>query len=124
MLDFAPSPQTHRFAFGKHDKVTIGDIAYRPVDVSENGYVLVRLDGEGVAESFSRTEIARLVDLGRVQHEREALLPESARARLEGPNDLLSMLSATQHQRARGKEGVVLAFLQLCLLYTSPSPRD
>lgn len=113
MLDFAPSPQTHRFAFGKHDKVTIGDIAYRPVDVSENGYVFVRLDGEGVAESFSRAQIARLVDFGRVQHEREALLPESARARLEDPNELLSMLSSTQHQRAKGKEGVVLAFLQL-----------
>ncbi|MEP2983715.1 MAG: transposase [Sulfitobacter sp.] len=113
MLDFAPSPQTTRFAFGQHDKVTIGDIAYRPVDVSDAGYVFVRLDGEGVAESFSRAEIARLVDLGRVQHEREALLPDKARARLEAPSELLSMLPAAEHLRARGREGVVLAFLEL-----------
>jgi putative transposase len=113
MLDFAPSPQTARFAFGTHDKVTIGDIAYRPVDVSDAGYVFVRLDGEGVAEPFSRAEIARLVDLGHVHHEREALLPENARARLEHTSELLSTLPATQHQRAKGKEGVVLAFLQL-----------
>ncbi|SFR18868.1 Mu transposase C-terminal domain-containing protein [Poseidonocella sedimentorum] len=113
MLDFAPSPQTPRFAFETHDKVTIGDIAYRPVDASEAGYVFVRLDGEGVAESFSRAEIARLVQLGRVRHEREALLPEHARARLKAPSELLSMLPAQQHLRARAKEGAVLAFLQL-----------
>ncbi|SFA84436.1 putative transposase [Poseidonocella pacifica] len=113
MLDFAPSPKISRLAFEEHDKVTIGDIAYRPVDVSENGYVFVRLDGKGMAESFSRAEIVRLVDVGRVRHEREALLPENARARLEAPSELLSMLPANQHRRARGKEGVVLAFLQL-----------
>ena len=113
MLDFAPSPQTTRFAFGQHDKVTIGDIAYRPVDVSDAGYVFVRLDGEGVAESFSRAEIARLVDLGRVHHEREALLPENAKARLEAPKELLSMMPAAEHLRARGREGVVLAFFEL-----------
>lgn len=113
MLDLAPSPRTPRFAFEKHDKVTIGDIAYRPVDVTDAGYVLVRLDGHGVAESYTRSEFSRLVDLGRVQHERDALLPESARTRLEAPSELLSMLPAEQHRRARGREGAVLEFLQL-----------
>ncbi len=77
MLDFAPSPQTPRFTFDKHDKVTIGSIAYRPVDMTDAGYVFVRLDGQGVAESFSRAEISRLVDLGRVVHEREACYPRA-----------------------------------------------
>lgn len=113
MLDFAPSPQLPRFAFEPHDKVTIGGIAYRAVDVTDAGYVFVRLDGQGVAESFSRAEISRLVDLGQVVHEREALLPEAARARLTAPSDLLSTLPAEQHRRARGKEGAVLAFLQM-----------
>ncbi|MDF1857271.1 hypothetical protein [Pseudooceanicola sp.] len=58
-------------------------------------------------------ELARLVDLGRVQHEREALLPANAKTRLEQPSELLSLLPAAQHQRARGKEGVVRAFLEL-----------
>lgn len=113
MLDFAPSAQIPRFAFEKHDKVTIGGIAYRPIDVTTTGYVLVRLDGQGVAESFSRAEMSRMVDVGHVKHEREALLPESAKTRLEAPSELLSMLPAVQHQRARGREGAVLAFLQL-----------
>ncbi|MCA1775051.1 MAG: Mu transposase C-terminal domain-containing protein [Loktanella sp.] len=113
MLDFAPSPQTPRFAFEKHDKVTFGGIAYRPSDVTEAGYVFVRLDGLGTAQSFTRAQMSRLVDLGQVVHERDALLPENARARLEAPSELLSMLPAAQHRRARGREGVVLAFFQL-----------
>lgn len=113
MLDFAPSPQIPRFAFELHDKVTIGDVEYRLIDTSGDGYVFVRLDGQGVAESFSRAEISRLVDLGRVVHERGALLPEAARARLTAPSDLLSTFPAEQHRRARGREGVVMAFLQM-----------
>ncbi|SDY37313.1 DDE-type integrase/transposase/recombinase [Citreimonas salinaria] len=113
MLDFAPSPQIPRYAFGPHDKVTIGDIAYHAVDEIDAGYVFVRLDGKGMAENFSRAEISRLIDLGRVVHEREALLPEAARARLSAPSDLLSTLPAAQHLRARGREGAVLAFLQM-----------
>lgn len=102
MLDFVPSPQTPRFALDKHDKVTIGGAAYRPVDVTDAGYLLVRLDGHGVAESFTRSEFSRLVDLGRVQHERDALLPESARTRLEAPAELLSSCprSSTGEQEA------------------------
>ena len=111
MLDFAPSPDLPKFAFAKGDKVTIGGIAYRPVDATDAGYVFVRLDGQGVAESFSRSEIARLVDLGRVEHKRGALLPENARAKLELPSDLLSRLPKRTHRIARGKEAVVLVFL-------------
>ena len=70
MLDFAPSPDLPNFAFASGDKVTIGGIAYQPVDKTDAGYVFVRLDGQGVAESFSRNEIARLAALGRIQHER------------------------------------------------------
>ncbi|MGR3499589.1 MAG: hypothetical protein ACU0E9_11920 [Limimaricola soesokkakensis] len=113
MMMVTPSPQVGRFAFKQHDKVTIGGIAYRPIDFTEAGYVFVRLDGQGVAESFSRGEISRLVSLGRLKHERDALLPENARARLEAPTELLSMMPAEQHRRARRKEAAVLAFLAL-----------
>jgi len=113
MLDFQPSSKTPKFAFGKDDKVTIDDIEYRPIDVTDTGYVFVRLDGEGVAESFSRTEIARLVGLGLIKHEPNALLPEKARQRLELPAQLLSALSPEQHRRAKGKEAVVQSFLDM-----------
>ncbi|MGX9856384.1 Mu transposase C-terminal domain-containing protein [Limimaricola variabilis] len=113
MLDFAPSPQVGRYAFEPHDKVTISGIAYRSIDVTEAGYIFVRLDGQGVAESFSRAEMSRLVACGQVAHERGALLPEGAKARLEAPSELLSMMSAGQHRRARRKEAAVLAFLEI-----------
>ena len=113
MLDFVASADAPRFAFTKGDKVTIGGIAHRPVDTTDAGYVFVRIDGEGVAESFSRSEIARLADLGRIKHERGVLLPEGAKARLELPGDLLSQLSEAMHRVARGKEAVVLAFLAM-----------
>ena len=113
MLDFAPSPQVHRFAFEPHDKVTIRGIAFRLIDTTDTGYVFVRLDGQGLAESFGRAEMSRLVDLGEVRHERGALLPESARARLIAPRELLSTIPDAQHRRARRKEAAVSAFLEL-----------
>lgn len=113
MLDFAPSPQTQRFAFDRGDKVTIGEMPYRLIDETDTGYVFVRLDGEGVAESFTRSEIGRLVSLGHICHERGALLPEGAKARLEEPSKLLSMLPMSMHQRAMEREAVVLSFQEM-----------
>lgn len=113
MLDFAPSADAPRFAFSMGDRVTISGIEYRPFDTSGTGYVFVRINGSGVAESFSRSELARLADLGRLKHERGALLPEHAKARLELPTDLLSQLPEAMHRVARGKEAVVSAFLAL-----------
>lgn len=113
MLDIAPSPQTPRYAFDTYDKVTIDDIAYRPCDITDNGYVLVRVDGGGKAVHFTRAEMSRLVDTGSVKHERDAFLPETAKARLEAPSQMLSMLPDKQHRTAKGKENVVRAFLEL-----------
>jgi len=113
MLDFSPSPQTPNYAFGKYDKVTISDVAYRIIDATDAGYVFVRLDGNGVAVRFIRSEMARMVSLGQVRHERDALLPESAKARLALPEQILSAHTPSKHGVARGKEAVVRAFLDL-----------
>lgn len=112
MLDFTPSPQIQRYAFEPHDKVTIGGIEFRLTDSTDTGYVFVRLDGQGIAESFGRAEMSRLVDLGEVRHERGALLPEHARAKLELPSELLSTMPDDQHRRVRRKEAAVRAFLE------------
>lgn len=113
MLTLAPSPKGTRLAFDKDDRVIVDRIAYRPIDVTEKGYVFVRLDGTGVAEEFSRAEMTRMVDLGRVQHDRGALCPAGTKARLEAPAEILALLPADQHRRAKRREAVVLAFLQL-----------
>ena len=113
MLDFSPSPQTPNYAFGKYDTVTIADVAYRIIDATDAGYVFRRLDEGGVAISYTRSEMARMVSLGQVSHERNALLPESARARLALPEQMLSSLPPSKHAAARGREAVVRAFLEL-----------
>jgi putative transposase len=113
MLDFAPSVVTPSFAFGPHDKVTINGIAYRLIDRREDGYVFVRLDALGVAESFSRSEMSHLVTLGHVKQERDALLPANAKERLALPSELLSLLPAEQHRRAKLREAAVIAFLEM-----------
>ena len=113
MLDFAPSDLTPRYAFDRGDKVTIGGIAFRPIDETDKGYVFIRLDGEGVAQSYSRSEIARLVSVGHLSHERGALLPEGARARLEVPSEMLSMLPVSMHRRAIEREAVVVSFQEM-----------
>lgn len=66
MLDLMLCECTPRFALNKHDAVLVHGVRYQPVDETDKGYVLVRADGQGVAESYSRTEMARLVELGQV----------------------------------------------------------
>lgn len=113
MLDFSPSPQTPNYAFGRYDKVTISEVAYRVIDTTDAGYIFVRIDGGGVAVSFTRAEIARMVSLGQVCHERDALLPESARGKLAQPEQILSVLPPAKHAVARARLAVIRAFLQL-----------
>lgn len=113
MLDLMPSECTPRFALNKHDAVLVRGVRYRPLDATDKGYILVRADGQGVAESYSRTEMARLVELGHVTHQRNAFLPESARRQLELPSEMLSAMGDEKHRKAKRREAVVLAFLAL-----------
>ncbi|QFT58929.1 Integrase core domain protein [Sulfitobacter sp. THAF37] len=113
MLDFAPSGDSPRFAFRKGDKVTIDGIAFQPVDVTDAGYLFCPADGTGVTVGYNRSQIARFVELGCIQHERGALLPEGARRMLDRPADLLSSLPENMHKVAREREAVVRSFLSL-----------
>ena len=111
MFDIAPSPTAPRFAFGPHDALHIGGTTYRAVERTDNGWIVVRVDGTGVAEAYSHSELARLAQLGKLAHDRDALLPEGARQRLTAPAELLSTLSGKQHRDVRVREAAVLAFL-------------
>ena len=111
MLDIAPSPTAPRFAFGPHDALRIDGTAYRAVEKTGEGWIVVRVDGTGVAEAFTHAELARRAQLGKITHVREGLLPESARQRLTAPAELLSSLSEKQHRDTRIREAAVRAFL-------------
>ena len=111
MLDIVPSQTTPRFAFGPDDAVHIDGVAYRAIQKTEDGWIFVRVDGTGVAEACTHTELARHAQLGAIRHVRDGLLPEGARQRLAAPAELLSTLSAEQHREVRIREASVLAFL-------------
>ncbi len=113
MLDIQPSPTPPRFAFGQYDEVIMESISYRAIDCSDDGYVFARTDGTGVSESFSHAVLSRSVTLGRLEHRRDGFLPESAKRRLKAPAHHPSTLSQKQHQKAKYRESLVRAFLEM-----------
>ncbi|MDD9708426.1 Mu transposase C-terminal domain-containing protein [Seohaeicola sp. SP36] len=113
MLDIQPSPLLPRFVFGQYDKIIINGISYRCTTLSEDGFVFVRTDNTGVAETFTNAEISLLVTSGRLEHQRDAFLSESAKRRLRMPTQQLSTLSPKQQQKAKYRESLVLAFRQM-----------
>ena len=110
MLDFQASPTLPLFAFGKYDEVIMEGISYRAVDRDDSGFVFVRTDSTGVAESFTHQELSRRVTLGKLEHRRDAFLPETAKRRLKIPSREISTLSLSQQQKAKYHESMVLGF--------------
>lgn len=113
MLDFQASPTLPRFAFGKYDEVIMGGISYRATDSDDFGYVFVRTDGTGVAESFTHQELSRRVTLGNLEHRRDAFLPEAAKKRLRNPSREISTRPLKQQQKAKYHESLVRAFFEM-----------
>ncbi|EGY00626.1 integrase, catalytic region [Nitrospirillum viridazoti Y2] len=48
-----------RYRFGRHDKVTIDGVAYRPVQAGDRGHAFERVDAPGVYEDFSHEALYR-----------------------------------------------------------------
>ncbi len=113
MLPIQPSGATPNYAFTKYDDVIIDGVVYELIDRTEDGYIFIRQDRQGVPETFTKSDMARRVDLGQVEHRRGARLPESAKARVTPPTEELWTRTVDEHRRARMKEGAVLAFLDL-----------
>lgn len=111
MFDIAPSPAAPRFAFGAYDILRIDGTAYRASEKTDDGWLVVRVDGTGMSAAYSHSELARLSQVGKLAHERDGLRPDGARQRLAAPADVLSTLSVQQHRIARVREASVLAFL-------------
>ena len=113
MLDIQSSPNQPRLAFGEHDEVIIDGVSYRPTDCSDQGYIFVRTDAKGVAESFPHAVLSQRVVNGTLEHRRGEFLPENAKQRLRQPVRELTTLSPKVQQKAKYHESLVLAFLEL-----------
>ena len=113
MLNLQCSPNMPRFAFGEYDEVLIDGVSYRATDCSVDGYVFVRTDARGVAESFPHAVLSQRVANGTLEHRRDEFLPENAKRRLRQPTRELSTLSPKAQRRAKYHEALVLAFLEM-----------
>jgi putative transposase len=112
MLDFQPSPSLPRYAFGAHDEILINGLSYRCNYSTDEGYVFVRTDGTGVAESFTHAVLSQYVTQGKLEHRREAFLSDRAKRRLRNPASQLATLPRKQLQKVREREAIVRAFLK------------
>lgn len=113
MLDFTPSPTSPKFAFDQYDEVIINDISFRPMQQRDEGYLFVRTDKTGVAQSFGHGELAQLATLGDLTHKPGAFLPEGARKSLTTQGNLTAALTGDVAERLKIRGAFVLAFIDL-----------
>lgn len=113
MLDFHSSRQTTKYALGTFDEVVIDGVSYRPQSRRDWGYIFMRSDGTGVAESFDHGKISHLVQKGQLTHRPDAFLPENMRARQTSDSEMLSALDGKQATMLAVRLAFVEAFLDL-----------
>ncbi len=105
-LAFDMRPQNYRFE--PQDRTTISGTPMRIISANENGYVFSRVDGTGLAESYSREQITRLASMGEINHEVGYFMPQSAEKRmLMTSEDMISMLPAKGQRRVTKRSAYV-----------------
>ncbi|MGR3510104.1 MAG: Mu transposase C-terminal domain-containing protein [Sulfitobacter sp.] len=113
MLDVVPSPQAPRYAFEPHDEIVVSGISYRPHASRDWGYVFMRTDSTGVAESFDNGKLAHLVQKGLLRHNRGAFLPPEVRKNQLQNATILSSVSGRVADAMAFRCAFVEAFLEL-----------
>lgn len=101
------------YAFGKHDRVTIEGMPYRPASSNESGYVMTADDGSGLSRAFTRAQISHLGAKGRILQQTNHFRPEEAARRLSATTGLISALPKKQTARLSRRSAYVEAFLSL-----------
>lgn len=102
-----------RLALSTHDRVTINDVEWRPAYGNDIGYAMARADGTGVTETFTHRQLSRLASEGKLRHDRNWFLLETAVKRLDVPTVMTSAPAAPVRQRMTDREAFVLAFLDM-----------
>jgi putative transposase len=93
MLVYRPSEKQSRLAFSAWDEIILDGVAFRVVDETDKGFVLVRVDGTGVAQFFEHATLSRRANAGLLTHNRNKFKPENAVQDAHSGTDLLTTLS-------------------------------
>lgn len=87
--------KTQRFHLSRFDRVVIGDIAYQPVETTDDCVHLMRLDGTGTVERVDHARLAAFRTKPDWQFNRNWFLPAGTRdAEVRPPDVQVSALSA------------------------------
>ncbi len=95
MLVYRPSEQQSRLAFSAWDEIVLDGVAFRVTDETEKGFVLVRVDGTGVAELFEHAAMSRRSNAGSLTLNRNKFRPENAVQEAHSNANLLATLTDT-----------------------------
>ena len=107
MLLYRPSDKQSRLAFSSWDEIVLDGIAFRTVDETDKGFLLVRTDGTGFAEFFEHATLARRANAGLLTHNRGKFRPANAVQEAHRSTDLLTTLSDDAQQEVRFRLAMV-----------------
>jgi putative transposase len=93
MLIYRPSEKQSRLAFSAWDEIILDGAAFRVADETDKGFVLIRVDGTGVAQFFEHATLSRRANGGLLTHNRNKFRPENAVQEAHSGTDLLTTLS-------------------------------
>jgi putative transposase len=113
MMDLSFKTENARFAFGRHDRVTIEGASYSVCSYNEEGYVLTRDDATRLSVAFGHDQLSRLASARRIHVERDHFLPEQARRRLTSSTVKISTLSGKAAARVSKRDAYCEAFAEL-----------
>jgi putative transposase len=113
MLIYRPSEKQSRLAFSAWDEIILDGAAFRVVDETDKGFVLVRVDGTGVAQFFEHATLSRRANAGQLTHNRDKFRPANAVQEAHGTTDLLTTLSDEAQYEVRFRLAMVDAANEL-----------
>jgi putative transposase len=113
MLIYRPSEKQSRLAFSSWDEIVLDGVSFRTVDETEKGFVLVRVDGSGVAEFFEHATLSRRANAGILTHNRNKFRPANAVHEAHSTADLLTTLSDEAQHEVRYRLAMVDATNEL-----------
>ncbi|EPX80949.1 DDE-type integrase/transposase/recombinase [Litoreibacter arenae] len=113
MLIYRPSEKQSRLAISSWDEVVLDGVAFRVIDETDKGFVMIRVDGKGVAETFEHATLSRRANAGLLTHNRNKFRPEHAVQDAHSTTDLLATLSDEAQQEVRYRLSMVDAANEL-----------
>ena len=93
MLIYRPSENQSRLAFTAWDEIVLDGAAFQVADETDKGFVLVRVDGTGVAQFFEHATLSRRANASLLTNNRNKFRPENAVQAAHSETDLLTTLS-------------------------------